>query len=64
MGKKLNTVILELTTPDALELANFIEDEIFNYIRNDTEINNIRWLCHMTDIWKRLTYGIVEDKTE
>ena len=49
-------VTLELHEADAMELAEFIEYEIFNHIRNDNEIDNIQWLCLMCDIWRKL-YG-------
>ena len=60
MAKPLHKVTLELKDADALELAEFIELNIFFYIRNDTEVDNIRWLCLMTDIYRQLTNGVAE----
>ena len=51
---RMTTKTLELTRSQAKNLAEFIEFNIFDYIRNDTEIDNIYWLFEMSELYKTL----------
>ena len=46
--------MLELTRSQCKNIAELIELNIFDYIRNDTEIDNMEWLCDMADAWKKM----------
>lgn len=45
--------MVELTRSQCKNIAELIELNIFDYIRNDTEIDNMEWLCDMADAWKK-----------
>lgn len=47
-------VLIKMSVAQSEALADFIEDNIFQTIRNDTEINNIAWLYDMCKLWERL----------
>ena len=51
---RMTTKTLELTRSQAKNLAEFIEWNIFDHIRGDTEIDNIYWLYEMTSLHKTL----------
>lgn len=46
--------MVELTRSQCKNIAELIELNIFDYIRNDTEIDNMEWLCDMADAWKKM----------
>ena len=48
---------VELTESQCNNIANFIEENIFDVIRNDIEIDNIRWLIDVLDAYKVLKEG-------
>lgn len=39
-------------------LIDLIEHNIFDIIRNDTDIDNIRWLCNILDIYKIMSEAV------
>lgn len=51
-GKKI-----DLTTSECKQLADFIEYNIFDVIRNDTDIDNIGWMECMMSTYKKLRDG-------
>lgn len=53
MAKK-QTKTLELTKSQAKNLAQFIEFNLFDHIRNDAEIDNVYWLFEMSGLYKTL----------
>lgn len=58
-GKKI-----DLTPSECKELAEFIEYNIFDVIRNDTDIDNIGWLECMLGAYKKLRDGEDNDSGE
>ena len=48
------TFNIELTESQCINLAEFIELNIFGFIRNDEEIDNINWLTDMIYVYKKL----------
>lgn len=49
------TIILE--DFEAENLAEFIEYNLFDQIRNDVEIDSVDWLCGMCDAYRKLKAG-------
>ena len=54
-------MIIDLTESQCRNLCDFIEVNIFEYIRNDTEIDNIGWLIDMMETYKKLKGGGTDD---
>ncbi len=50
-------MIIDLTESQCKNLCDFIEVNIFEYIRNDTEIDNIDWIVDMMEAYKKLKGG-------
>ena len=48
---------IKLEDDKAKELANWIEFQLFDEIRNDTDIDSLYWLQHWLDIIKKLRGG-------
>lgn len=46
--------MVDLTRSQCENIADFIEFNIFDFIRNDIDIDNMEWLCDMVDAWKKL----------
>ena len=44
----------------AESLADFIECDVFDRIRNDTDIDNINWLCGVCDAYRELKKAVAE----
>ena len=53
--------IIDLTESQRKNLCDFIEVNIFEYIRNDTEIDNINWLIDMMKAYQKLKGGGTDD---
>ena len=51
---------VELTKSQAINMAEFIEYNIFDVVRNDTDIENINWLLEMCDVYKVLKQVLEE----
>lgn len=52
----------EFSEGEVIGLIDFFETNLFDAIRNDTEIDSINWLCNMTNIYKKLKEaGVQED---
>lgn len=56
---------IDLKESQCINLCDFIELNIFDYIRNDTDIDNIDWLVDMMEIYQKLkkwntASGIIE----
>ena len=47
-------MIIDLTESQCKNLCDFIEVNIFEYIRNDTDIDNIDWLIDMMEAYQKL----------
>ena len=54
-------MIIDLTESQCKNLCDFIEVNIFEYIRNDTEIDNINWLIDMMETYQKLKGGKTND---
>lgn len=54
-------MIIDLTESQCKNLCDFIEVNIFEYIRNDTEIDNISWLIDMMKAYQKLKGGGTDD---
>lgn len=54
----MKPIIIELTESQCQNLADFIEDNLFDVIRNDVEIDNFHWLIDVVDAYKKLTDNI------
>ena len=50
-------MIIDLTESQCKNLCDFIEFNIFEYIRNDTDIDNIDWLVDMMKAYQKLKGG-------
>ncbi len=49
-----------LTKVECKLLADFIEVNIFNDIRSDTDIDNMQWLVYMVEVYQKLCEGVKE----
>ena len=49
--------MVDLTESQCRNLCEFIEFNIFEYIRNDTDIDNIEWLIDMIEAYQKLKDG-------
>lgn len=49
--------MVDLTKSQCGNLCEFIEFNIFEYIRNDTDIDNIDWLVDMIEAYQKLKGG-------
>lgn len=49
--------VINLTKSECEQLADFIEYNIYDVIRNDPEIDNINWLECMMSAYKKLREG-------
>ena len=54
------TVLVLLTKRQCRNLAEYIETEIFNTIRNDVEIDGFEWLCDVITTHVELTKALKE----
>ena len=54
-------MIIDLTESQCENLCDFIEFNIFDYIRNDTDIDNINWLIDMMETYQKLKGGKTDD---
>lgn len=45
---------ITLTDAEIEALTDFIELNLIDVIRTDTEIDNIHWLCCMCEVYKKL----------
>lgn len=59
-----DTITITMPKGVAESLADFIEWDVFDRIRNDTEIDNINWLCGICDVYKDLRKQLAELKGE
>lgn len=50
-------MIIDLTESQCKNLCDFIEFNVFDYIRNDTDIDNIDWIVDMMEAYKKLKGG-------
>lgn len=46
--------MIDLTQSQCKNIAEFIEFNIFEAIRNDVDIDNIEWLVDMAEAYKKL----------
>lgn len=46
--------MINLTRAEAAAVAQMIEFNLFDSIRNDTKIDNMRWLAAMVHAWEKL----------
>lgn len=56
-------MIIDLKESQYINLCDFIELNIFDYIRNDTDIDNIDWLVDMMEIYQKLKKWNTSSKT-
>ena len=49
--------MIDLTKTQCKNLAELLEWNIFEIIRNDTDIDNIDWLVDMMDSYRKLKEG-------
>lgn len=49
--------MINLTESQCKNLSGFIEFNIFDYIRNDVDIDNIDWLVDMMEAYQKLREG-------
>ena len=54
-------MIIDLTKSQCENLCDFIEVNIFEYIRNDTDIDNINWLIDMMETYQKFKGGGTND---
>ena len=56
-------MIIDLKESQCIYLCDFIELNIFYYIRNDTDIDNIDWLVDMMEIYQKLKKWNIASRT-
>ena len=61
MVERRYRMIIDLTESQCRNLYEFIELNIFEYIRNDTDIDNINWLIDMMETYQKLKGGKTDD---
>lgn len=49
--------MIEITKEEAASLKDLIELNLFNVIRNDVEVDSMRWLCNIVAIYKKCEAG-------
>lgn len=49
--------MIEITKDEAESLVDLIETNIFDIIRNDSDIDSIEWLENITAIYKKCKEG-------
>lgn len=54
-------MIIDLTESQCRNLCDFIECNIFENIRDDTEIDNIGWLIEIIGAYQKLKGGGTDD---
>ena len=54
-------MIIDLTKSQCKNLCDFIEFNIFENIRDDTDIENIDWLVDMMEAYQKLKGGGTDD---
>lgn len=57
-------MIIEATKGQCESVLEFIELNLFDVIRNDTDIDNIEWLQNMMDFRKELKRAIAEEEKQ
>ena len=55
-----DSVTITMPKGVAESLADFIEWDVFDRIRNDTDIDNIYWLCGICDAYRELKKAVTE----
>ena len=48
------TITVQLTKSQCRNVADFIEFGLIDHIRNDPDLDNIRWVADMIEAWKAL----------
>ena len=48
------TITIQLTKSQCRNVAEFIEFGLIDHIRNDTELDNVRWIADMIEAWKTM----------
>ena len=56
IGKDCVTITPEcsLTKDEAYAVAEFISDNLFDYIRNDTDIDSVQWLRNVVHAYEKM----------
>lgn len=49
--------MIEITKGEAESLIDLIEGGLFDIIRNDTDIDSMRWLCNICSVYNKLCEG-------
>lgn len=56
--------MIEINTMEAETLVDFIEINIFQIIREDTEIDNMNWLVNMVNIYLKCKEAVETSEKE
>lgn len=48
------TITVQLTKSQCANVADFIEFGLIQHIRDDPDLDNVRWIADMVDAWKTL----------
>lgn len=56
-----DNITITLSKGVAESLADFIEWDVFDRIRNDADIDNINWLCGICDAYRILREAVEHD---
>ena len=51
-------MVLEFTEAEARNLADFVEFNLIEVIRADTDIDNIEWVCSMVTAYQKLVEAV------
>lgn len=49
--------MIEITKDEAETLADLIEMNIFDIIRNDPDVDRIEWLCNIASVYRKCKVG-------
>lgn len=60
-GNKSDDITITMPKGVAESLADFIEWDVFDRIRNDVDIDNINWLCGICDAYRILRKAVEDD---
>lgn len=55
---------IKLSLTEVENLIDFFEMNLIENIREDTDIDNIEWLCDMCAVYKKLKYALGNNSCE
>lgn len=50
--------MIEMTREEAMAVADLIQGNLFDIIRNDTAIDGMMWLCSIVSLYNKIMEGL------